>query len=182
MPTVNIDGVKLISDHFDERNQFPLIRKNRHIFWDQRDCNIELQGVDLNRNYGFKFGYDNIGSSRFGCWEDFRGSNAFSEPETQAMRDFVIDYNNIRVAINLHAWGPMFITPFNFDNDQNDLLSDNHLKAQAFYDNIFYNDVSPLGYTYGNGAITIGYTANGEASDWMLGVRGIYAISPEIGT
>ena len=98
------------------------------------------------------------------------------------MRDFVIDYNNIRVAINLHAWGPMFITPFNFDNDQNDLLSDNHLKAQAFYDNIFYNDVSPLGYTYGNGAITIGYTANGEASDWMLGVRGIYAISPEIGT
>ena len=51
------------------------------------------------------------------------------------------------------------------------------------YNNIFYKDVSPIvGYSFGNGAITIGYTANGEASDWMLGERGIYAISPEIGT
>ena len=25
------------------------------------------------------------------------------------------------------------------------------------------------------------YTANGEASDWMLGERGIFAISPELG-
>jgi hypothetical protein len=29
---------------------------------------------------------------------------------------------------------------------------------------------------------TIGYTANGEASDWMLHEHGIYAMSPELGT
>ena len=34
----------------------------------------------------------------------------------------------------------------------------------------------------GNGAKTVGYTANGEASDWMLAERGIYALSPELGT
>ena len=39
----------------------------------------------------------------------------------------------------------------------------------------------PSAYTFGNGATTIGYTANGEASDWMLQERGIYAMSPEIG-
>ena len=33
----------------------------------------------------------------------------------------------------------------------------------------------------GNGAKTIGYTANGEASDWMLHELGIYAASPELG-
>lgn len=38
-----------------------------------------------------------------------------------------------------------------------------------------------LGYIQGNGATTIGYTANGEASDWMLHELGIYALSPEIG-
>lgn len=34
----------------------------------------------------------------------------------------------------------------------------------------------------GNGMQTIGYSANGEASDWMLSTYGIYAMSPELGT
>eukprot|EP00353_Schmidingerella_taraikaensis_P019025 CAMPEP_0185621200 /NCGR_PEP_ID=MMETSP0436-20130131/56495_1 /TAXON_ID=626734 ORGANISM="Favella taraikaensis, Strain Fe Narragansett Bay" /NCGR_SAMPLE_ID=MMETSP0436 /ASSEMBLY_ACC=CAM_ASM_000390 /LENGTH=70 /DNA_ID=CAMNT_0028262221 /DNA_START=482 /DNA_END=694 /DNA_ORIENTATION=- len=29
--------------------------------------------------------------------------------------------------------------------------------------------------------MTIGYTANGEASDWMLHELGIFALSPELG-
>jgi len=39
----------------------------------------------------------------------------------------------------------------------------------------------PVGYVEGNGSTTIGYTANGEASDWMLHELGIYAMSPELG-
>lgn len=34
---------------------------------------------------------------------------------------------------------------------------------------------------YGNGFKTIGYPANGEASDWMLGVHNIISFSPELG-
>ena len=45
-----------------------------------------------------------------------------------------------------------------------------------------FRDAESIGYTIGNGATTIGYTANGEASDWMLGERGVYALSPELGT
>ena len=33
----------------------------------------------------------------------------------------------------------------------------------------------------GNAMQTIQYKANGEASDWMLGELGIYAVSAEIG-
>lgn len=47
-------------------------------------------GVDLNRNYGFKFGEGH--SSKEECMphkDDYRGPSAFSEPETQAMRDFI---------------------------------------------------------------------------------------------
>ena len=73
----------------------------------------------MNRNYGFKFAFDDIGSSEIGCYEDFRGDSAFSEPETRAMRDFVLEYDSLRVAINMHGWGPMFITPFNFDEEDN---------------------------------------------------------------
>ena len=97
------------------------------------------------------------------------------------MRDFITKFHNIRVAVNLHAWGPLFITPFNFDSRRsNTLLHNEHAKAATFYANAF-EDAEPLGYSLGNGAITIGYTANGEASDWMLGARGVYAISPELG-
>ena len=97
------------------------------------------------------------------------------------MRTLLTNYRNIRAAVNMHAWGPLFITPFNFANKQNKLLHQDFHKAQTFYENVFEH-AEPLGYSLGNGAITIGYTANGEASDWMLGERGVYAISPELGT
>ena len=75
-------------------------------------------GVDLNRNYEFEFGHDNEGSSPYVCAEDYRGSNgiyflmtlisfrflAFSEPETQAIRDFGLKYQkNLKLAINFHS-------------------------------------------------------------------------------
>lgn len=46
-------------------------------------------GVDLNRNFGHKWAHDSIGSSGSGCSEEYRGTAAFSEPETQAIRALV---------------------------------------------------------------------------------------------
>lgn len=40
----------------------------------------------------------------------------------------------------------------------------------------------PNGNIEGNGAVAVSYTANGEASDYFLGTKGIYALSPELGT
>ena len=77
------------------------------------------QGVDLNRNYGFEFAHNDEGSHNEPCVSDYRGPNAFSEPETQAMRDLVTKYSNIKIAINFHAWGPLFIIPFNVDGQSN---------------------------------------------------------------
>lgn len=45
-------------------------------------------GVDLNRNYPFRWG-NNSGSSANPCSETYRGSSPASEPETQAMVDFI---------------------------------------------------------------------------------------------
>lgn len=41
-----------------------MIRKNRHI---SPNCDIYDGGVDLNRNYSFKFGLDDKGSSSDPC-------------------------------------------------------------------------------------------------------------------
>jgi hypothetical protein len=54
--------------------------------------------------------------------------------------------------------------------------------ALKFYDDIYSNAGLPDGATEGNGYTMVQYSANGEASDWMLGKHGIYALSPELGT
>ena len=46
-------------------------------------------GVDLNRNYPYKWGYDNEGSSPNPASETYRGPAPGSEPETQALDAFV---------------------------------------------------------------------------------------------
>lgn len=85
----------------------------------------------------------------------------------------------MRIALNFHAWGPLFIEPYNWDGDVNN----SHVPplAAAFYDEVVDHAGVPAGYIAGNGRQTIAYTANGEASDWMLHERNIYAVSPELG-
>ena len=62
-----------------------MIRKNRNV---DKSCSSVSGGVDLNRNYGYKWGLDNEGSSDDPCDEGYRGKAPFSEPETQAIRDW----------------------------------------------------------------------------------------------
>jgi carboxypeptidase T len=61
-------------------------RKNTHPYG---SCSPDSIGVDLNRNYEFQWGCCN-GSSGYACDETYRGPSAASEPETQAVRDYVL--------------------------------------------------------------------------------------------
>jgi carboxypeptidase T len=73
-------------------------------------------GVDLNRNYDFMFASTDKGSSGDPCAEDFRGPSAFSEPETQAIRNLVENRKDkLIMAFNFHAFGNLLIYPFNYD-------------------------------------------------------------------
>lgn len=98
------------------------------------------------------------------------------------MRDFVTKWTNIKIALNLHAWGNLQIIPFNYDSSHNTQLKNDFPLAQHFYSHLEKHGNFPKGAKMGNGEMTVGYSANGEASDWMLAERGIYALSPEIGT
>src|SRR5205085_9403103 len=61
-----------------------LWRKNRHS--GIAGCGTTV-GVDLNRNWGYQWGGE--GASTACNNETYRGPSAFSEPETQVMRNFV---------------------------------------------------------------------------------------------
>jgi len=77
----------------------------------------ESIGVDLNWNYGYKFDFDEIGSSSNPCDEQYWGSSPFSEPEVSSMKNFLETHKDIKIAINLHSWGNLLITPYNYDSD-----------------------------------------------------------------
>ena len=118
-----------------------MIRKNRN---DGKLHNYtacyedESLGVDLNRNYDFMFGISDEGSSGDPCAEDYRGPFPFSEPETQAIRDFVTQHqDDLSLAINFHAWGNLLIYPFNYDNTtDNTLLHQNFTEQSKIYEEI----------------------------------------------
>lgn len=157
------------------------LRKNRNIYSDQKNvCDPDLQGVDLSRNYGFKFAYDDEGSSGDPCADDYRGPSAFSEPETQAMRDFLDKYPGIKLAINWHAYGNNMDMPYNYADENNSDFIDENPLAYQFLLNLAM--AAPLDMKLGNRAKTTNHKTNGEVSDYMFGEKGILAVSPEIGS
>ncbi|HEX2312524.1 MAG TPA: M14 family metallopeptidase, partial [Thermomonospora sp.] len=96
IPVVNVDGYDFT---FTEGNR--LWRKNLRD--NDGDGQITGQdGVDPNRNFPYKWGYDNEGSSPVRTSETYRGPSPGSEPETQAQ---IRLFQRIRpkYAINWHS-------------------------------------------------------------------------------
>ncbi len=71
-------------------------RKNR------RPSRHECEGVDLDRN--FPFDWDGAGSSSDPCDDTFRGPSQFSEPETRALRDYIMSLR-WHIYIAFHSYG-----------------------------------------------------------------------------
>ena len=112
MPIVNVDGFTGIDIIYTATGTLSWIRKNRRIDVDANCDDLTEIGVDLNRNYGFRWGYDETGSSSNPCDQDYRGTAPFSEPEIAAIRDMLVGLPNVKIAYNLHATGPLWIHPF----------------------------------------------------------------------
>lgn len=100
VPCLNPDGFEY------SRNHFSFWRKNR------RDNGDGTFGVDLNRNFGINFlPSTNTQSNIYG------GPAAFSEPETQAIKQFVEQHNNITVALDYHSQGNVFFPAHKFNHE-----------------------------------------------------------------
>ena len=62
----------------------------------RKNMNFTLgDGVDLNRNWGYMWGYDNTGSSGSPTSETYRGTSAFSEPEPCSIKR-ILQYHHFR--------------------------------------------------------------------------------------
>lgn len=170
VPCVNPDGY--IYNQTTDPNGGGMWRKNRRLNADN------TYGVDLNRNYGYNWGYDNIGSSNTTSNETYRGTSGFSEPEINAMK-FFAEHHNFKIAVNYHTYSNMLIYPWGYQASF--LTPDSSLFVSYARTMTKYN-----GFVYGTGDQTVGYTTNGDSDDWMYGeqvTKGkIFSMTPESGS
>jgi len=102
IPMVNPDGVEADT------------RKNRA----PRDGQAKNIGVDLNRNYDFKWElYDRFPVKYGDQWTsnpeswNYRGECPFSEEESSAVKDFV-ESEDINISLSYHSYGEFIIYPW----------------------------------------------------------------------
>lgn len=168
VPCVNPDGYKY--NQLTDPNGGGMHRKNC------RNTGASNKGVDLNRNYGFEWGYDNIGSSIDPEDETYRGTAAFSEPETQIMKEFT-ESRSFKLCIDYHCYSNVLINPWSYEN-----LS---TPDSVLYDLLGHAMTETNGFAFGTPYQTIGYNANGGSVDWFYGEQftknKIIAFAPEAG-
>ncbi|MBI5647811.1 MAG: immune inhibitor A [Ignavibacteriae bacterium] len=167
VPVVNPDGYAY--NQAQKPQGGGMWRKNRRPFG-------PAFGVDLNRNYGYRWGNDNTGSSPDSSRDNYRGPSGFSEAETATLRDFC-NRKHFQYALNYHTYGNLLIFPWGYsDRDTRDSVLFRSLSERLTLHNR---------YTWGTGRQTVNYLTNGDSDDWMYGDttahRPIIALTPEIG-
>ena len=103
IPIVNPDG------YVDNMTGSNMQRKNMNF-----TTPVPSSGIDLNRNFGYQWGYNDYGSSPYPYDETYRGEVAFSEPETQLIRSFTNTIDPIG-SMHYHSYGGMLIYPWGYN-------------------------------------------------------------------
>ncbi|NIM92082.1 MAG: hypothetical protein GTO17_14180 [Candidatus Aminicenantes bacterium] len=164
VPLLNPDGLEY-SIHF-----YRYWRKNR------RDNGGGSYGIDLNRNYSYNWGFDNEGSSSNPFSNTYRGSAAFSEPETQAVRDF-FQQRSIQALITYHSHGQVILYPWGYTS--NPAPKDELLEEIAAEMSERMEAVKGNIYQYGQAGESL-YLTNGDTTDWAFGTYGIPSYTFEL--
>ncbi len=154
LPMLNPDGHVYVENNHIGIHWSEWWRKNR------RDNGDGSFGVDLNRNFGYEWGYDDIGSSPTPSWITYRGTGPFSEPETQVIRDFCATREFV-VGFSYHSYGELLLFPWGYDY----FYTPDHDLFLALGDSL----ASTNGYFVGNAAMGAIYTVNGDSDDWAYG-------------
>ncbi|MEU5364446.1 M14 family zinc carboxypeptidase [Streptomyces sp. NPDC005925] len=131
-------------------------------------------GVDLNRNFPYKWGYDDEGSSPLPTSQTYRGAGPGSEPETKALDAFEKRIG-FTYGINYHSAAELLLYGVGWQ------------VATPTPDDVLYK---ALAGSPGNSAIpgylpqlsSELYTTNGEADGHAANVNGMGMFTPEMST
>lgn len=162
VPMINVDGY--VYNYTNSPNGGGMWRKNR-----------KGPGTDLNRNYGPDdlWNYPNNGSSTYTGSDTYRGPSAFSEPETQVIRNFVSG-KKFRATLNYHTYSNLLIYPYGIRNEL----------AHPMFKTMAMEMTKKNGYSYGT-AEGLLYAVRGVSDDWFYkedaSKNVVFAMTPEVG-
>jgi carboxypeptidase A2 len=171
VPIVNPDGYAYTWS--DDR----LWRKNR-----APNAGSACVGTDLNRNFAEEWG--NAGTSDSPCSETYGGTGPASEPETQALQNYLVSVGStLLTSFHFHTYGQLWLIPWgsttaggacNFADDHNELLAVANAGADAV------ENTHGSRWERGNSCATI-YPASGITMDFSKARAGIkYTTTPEL--
>lgn len=161
VPTINPDGVT----HDVAGGRYKMWRKNRRANADG------TYGVDLNRNYSYKWGTG--GSSKNPSSDTYMGPAPFSEPETQAVKAYVEANENISILLSLHTFSKLILYPwghtYNPISDERDRrVHETMAQKMAEWNGYEPQQSSEL------------YIASGDTTDWSYGEHKIISFTFEL--
>ncbi|MDX3241061.1 M14 family metallopeptidase [Streptomyces sp. ME18-1-4] len=131
-------------------------------------------GVDLNRNFAYKWGYDDEGSSPNPTSETYRGASPGSEPETKALDAFEKRIG-FTYGINYHSAAELLLYGVGWQV-ATDTPDDVAYKALAGTPD---NSAVPGYHPQVSSEL---YTTNGEADGHASNVNGLAMFTPEMST
>lgn len=170
IPVLNPDGYLWTWEH----DQY--WRKNT------RPVDVNTYGVDLNRNYDWHWG-ENLDpnsimdGSANPAHDTYWGPDAFSENETRALRDLILDNNRtLKAVVSYHSFGQMILYPWSYTYEAApDSIIMSQL-AEKMSDLIF----SVHGKKYNPKQGSQLYLTSGDLTDWVYETLRIPAFTIEL--
>jgi hypothetical protein len=132
-------------------------------------------GVDPNRNYDYKWGYDNEGSSDDPASETYRGPGPNSEPESKAMDNLFKRVGGFTEFINYHSAAQLLL--YGVGWQVNTPTPDDLLGIAMAGD-----DAHPAVPGYDPDISAELYTTNGEVDSFFVEKYGSFGFTPEMST
>jgi carboxypeptidase A2 len=172
LPVMNPDGYSYTWT--DER----LWRKNR------RRTTAACIGIDLNRNFDFRWGNDGVSFEP--CAETYCGPSAGSEQETQFVQNELVRLGpSLLASVTLHAYGNMWMFPWGNTVDYAGTqcqLADDHADLMLVADATANAIEKSFNTTWSRGnSCEVVYATTGGTDDFAKGGAGIkYAFCPEL--
>ncbi len=183
IPVLNPDGLEysqacVWDPELDDWSRF--WRKNR------ADNGDGTHGADLNRNYGYMWGtptYNEVlgipylTSSPFTDDDVYWGQNAFSEPETSAVKNLVMSsQRNFKAVLSYHSYSQYVLYPWGVTTDSTPDASIMETLAEEMADQIF----RVHGKQYTPQQSSSMYECSGDLTDWAYAEMGIPAFTIEL--
>ncbi|MFC4003089.1 M14 family metallopeptidase [Prauserella oleivorans] len=165
IPTVNPDG----AEYDIAGGRYQGWRKNR-----------QGEGTDLNRNWGHRWGCCGGSSGHEGS-ETYRGTAAFSAPETKAVADFVDSRvvggtQQITGHIDFHSYSELVLWPYGHTTDDvgEGMTPDQAQRLRSVGEEM----AAANGYTPQQSSDL--YVTDGDINDWMWGRHRILSFTFEM--